>query len=52
MVAFSSNPKNLLIFENVLGTRDNVARKPGDENPFAESYLFDKFVDDGFSKTL
>ena len=29
-----------------------LAQKPGDENPFAESYLFYEFVDDGFSKRV
>ena len=29
-----------------------LAQKPGDENPFAESHLFYKSVDDGFSKRV
>ena len=34
------------------GTLSEIARKPDDENPFAESYLFYKSVDDGFSKRV
>ena len=30
----------------------SLAWKPRDENPFAESYLFYKLVDDGFSKSF
>ena len=30
----------------------DITQEPGDENPFAESYLFYKSVNDGFSKRV
>ena len=43
---------SFLGFLETQDTRLDIARKPGDENPFAESYLFYKFVDDGFSQRV